>query len=76
MALWYMKHGAWASAKDDVKDSEAKVAHSCLKKAAGLFEFIREKTGLPIFIIFRLITEMLLQICFVALMIFPEMISI
>uniref|UniRef100_A0A914YPZ6 BRO1 domain-containing protein n=1 Tax=Panagrolaimus superbus TaxID=310955 RepID=A0A914YPZ6_9BILA len=46
MALWYMKHGAWVSAKDEVKDSEAKTAHCCLKKAAGLFEFIKEKTDL------------------------------
>ena len=41
-----MKHGAWNSAKDEVRDSEAKTIHTCLRKAAGLFEFIKNKSDI------------------------------
>uniref|UniRef100_A0A7E4V6Q0 BRO1 domain-containing protein n=1 Tax=Panagrellus redivivus TaxID=6233 RepID=A0A7E4V6Q0_PANRE len=43
MAIWYMKHAAWVSAKDEVRDSEAKTIHTCLRRAAGLFDFIKFK---------------------------------
>ncbi|KAE9553119.1 hypothetical protein FO519_003672 [Halicephalobus sp. NKZ332] len=46
MAIWYMKHAAWNSAKDEVRDSEAKTIHTCLRKAAGLFEYIKNKTDI------------------------------
>uniref|UniRef100_A0A914CXJ7 BRO1 domain-containing protein n=1 Tax=Acrobeloides nanus TaxID=290746 RepID=A0A914CXJ7_9BILA len=44
MAIWLMKHAAWISSKDEVRDNEAKAIHSCLRKAAGIFSYILEKT--------------------------------
>lgn len=37
-AIWLTKHSAMISAKDQVSMDEAKVAHKCLKKAAGIFQ--------------------------------------
>uniref|UniRef100_A0A0N4ZM32 BRO1 domain-containing protein n=1 Tax=Parastrongyloides trichosuri TaxID=131310 RepID=A0A0N4ZM32_PARTI len=42
MALFYSKHAAYLSAKDDVNEIEAKKVHTCLRKAAGLFLFCQE----------------------------------
>ncbi len=45
MALWYTKHAAWVAGKDDVREDEAKTVHACLRKAAGVFEFVKENAG-------------------------------
>lgn len=37
-AIWLMKHSAMISAKDQVSMDDAKIAHKCLKKAAGIFQ--------------------------------------
>lgn len=37
-AIWLTKHSAMISAKDQVSMDEAKTAHKCLKKAAGIFQ--------------------------------------
>nr|AEE63624.1 unknown [Dendroctonus ponderosae] len=42
VALWYMKRGAWISSKDEVRETEAKQIHSALRKAAGIFIFVKE----------------------------------
>uniref|UniRef100_A0A0N5CH64 BRO1 domain-containing protein n=1 Tax=Strongyloides papillosus TaxID=174720 RepID=A0A0N5CH64_STREA len=44
MALFYSKHAAYLSAKDDVNDVEAKKIHTCLRKAAGLFQFCQDNS--------------------------------
>lgn len=40
--LWLMKHAAHMSAKDEVKMEDAKVVHSCLRKAAGIFKAMQD----------------------------------
>ncbi|VDM49861.1 unnamed protein product [Toxocara canis] len=42
MALWLTKHAAWIAAKNEVLESEAKRVHTCLRRAAGMFEFVQE----------------------------------
>ncbi|MFH4979346.1 hypothetical protein AB6A40_006055 [Gnathostoma spinigerum] len=42
MAIWLTKHAAWVSAKDNVAESEAKIVHTCLRRAAGLFTFVSQ----------------------------------
>jgi hypothetical protein len=45
MALWYTKHAAWVAGKDEVREDEAKTVHGCLRKAAGIFAFVKENAG-------------------------------
>lgn len=45
MALWLTKHAAWTAAKDEVREGEAKRVHTCLRRAAGMFEFVLQNTG-------------------------------
>ncbi|KAM3717776.1 BRO1 domain-containing protein BROX [Dirofilaria immitis] len=53
MALWLSKHAAWIAAKDEVFEGDAKKAHTCLRRAAGILIFVRESadrvTGLTSF---------------------------
>ncbi|OZC12187.1 BRO1 domain-containing protein BROX-like family protein [Onchocerca flexuosa] len=53
MALWLSKHAAWIAAKDEVFEADAKEAHTCLRRAAGILIFVRENadrvTGLTSF---------------------------
>uniref|UniRef100_A0A915CLV4 BRO1 domain-containing protein n=1 Tax=Ditylenchus dipsaci TaxID=166011 RepID=A0A915CLV4_9BILA len=44
LALWYMKRAAWISAKDDVREPDAKQIHTALRRAAGIFEFVKLNT--------------------------------
>lgn len=37
-AIWLMKHSAMISSKEQVSMDDAKIAHKCLKKAAGIFQ--------------------------------------
>ena len=39
-ALWLSKHAAMVCAKDDPSLDDAKAAHTCLRKAAGVFRLI------------------------------------
>lgn len=41
MALWLSKHAAWIAAKDEVFEGDAKKAHTCLRRAAGILIFVR-----------------------------------
>ncbi|KAI6188322.1 BRO1 domain-containing protein [Aphelenchoides besseyi] len=48
MAIFYMKKAAFISAKDEVREVDAKQIHTALRKAAGIFVFVlknREKVG-------------------------------
>lgn len=45
MAIWLMKHAAFCAAKDEVRDSEAKECLTCLRRAAGMFGFIKDSIG-------------------------------
>ncbi|KAK0413817.1 hypothetical protein QR680_007007 [Steinernema hermaphroditum] len=45
MAIWYTKHAAWLAGKDEVREGDAKMCHTCLRKAAGIFAFVRENCG-------------------------------
>lgn len=45
MALWLSKHAAWIAAKDEVFEGDAKKAHTCLRRAAGILIFVRENAG-------------------------------
>ena len=46
VALWYTKHAAKiAGAKDEPSMDEAKETHTCLRKAAGIFKYIKENVG-------------------------------
>jgi len=46
VALWFTKHAAKiAGAKDEPSMDEAKEVHKCLRKAAGIFKFIKENVG-------------------------------
>uniref|UniRef100_A0A914ZKY9 BRO1 domain-containing protein n=1 Tax=Parascaris univalens TaxID=6257 RepID=A0A914ZKY9_PARUN len=44
MALWLTKHAAWTAAKDEVREGEAKRVHTCLRRAAGMFQFVLQNT--------------------------------
>ncbi|VDN90544.1 unnamed protein product [Brugia pahangi] len=44
MALWLSKHAAWIAAKDEVFEGDAKKAHTCLRRAAGILIYVRENT--------------------------------
>lgn len=46
MALWLSKHAAWIAAKDEVFEGDAKKAHTCLRRAAGIMIFVRENAGI------------------------------
>lgn len=39
-ALWLTKHAAMVCAKEDPSLDDAKTAHTCLRKAAGVFRFV------------------------------------
>lgn len=45
VALWFMKRAAWISSKDEVRETDAKQIHTSLRKAAGIFIFIKENIG-------------------------------
>ncbi|VDM96326.1 unnamed protein product [Thelazia callipaeda] len=45
MAFWLSKHAAWIAAKDEVLEGDAKKAHTCLRRAAGILIFVRENSG-------------------------------
>ncbi|TKR88436.1 hypothetical protein L596_012683 [Steinernema carpocapsae] len=45
MAIWYTKHAAWLAGKDEVFEGDAKMCHTCLRKAAGMFAYVRENSG-------------------------------
>ena len=46
VALWFTKHAAKiAGAKDEPSMDEAKEVHKCLRRAAGIFKFIKENVG-------------------------------
>lgn len=45
MAIWLTKHSAWVAGKDEVRDSEAKEVLVCLKRAAGMFLFVKEEAS-------------------------------
>ncbi|MFH4979347.1 hypothetical protein AB6A40_006056 [Gnathostoma spinigerum] len=40
MALWLTKHAAWVAAKNEVRENDAKLVHTCLRRAAGIFTFV------------------------------------
>ncbi|PAV61375.1 hypothetical protein WR25_04901 [Diploscapter pachys] len=44
MAIWLMKHAAWVAGKDEVFEREAKECLNCLKRAAGMFEYIKKES--------------------------------
>jgi hypothetical protein len=46
MAMWHMKHAARLAASDSVSEVNAKQSHSCLRKAAGLFEYVQKEKGI------------------------------
>ncbi|XP_046848261.1 BRO1 domain-containing protein BROX-like [Xenia sp. Carnegie-2017] len=41
-AMWCMKHASHIADKSDVSMDEAKEVHTCLKKAAGIFHYVKE----------------------------------
>jgi len=41
MALWLMKRAAWLSGHDDVREADAKYIHTSLRKAAGIFLYVK-----------------------------------
>lgn len=41
MAMWLSKHAAWVAGKDEVRENEAKEVLNCLRKAAGMFDFVK-----------------------------------
>ena len=41
-AMWCMKHASYLADKSDIAMEEAKEVHSCLKKAAGIFHYVKE----------------------------------
>lgn len=45
MALWLTKHAASISARDEVSETESKRIYSCLRRAAGMFIFVRSNIG-------------------------------
>ena len=46
VALWFTKHAAKiAGAKDEPSMDEAKEVHKCLRRAAGIFKYIKENVG-------------------------------
>lgn len=40
--FWFMKHAAMLAAKPEISMEDAKVAHTSLKKAAGMIKFVQE----------------------------------
>lgn len=40
--LWLMKHAAHLSAKDEIKMEDAKLVHSSLRRAGGVFKAMQE----------------------------------
>uniref|UniRef100_A0A914WKG6 BRO1 domain-containing protein n=1 Tax=Plectus sambesii TaxID=2011161 RepID=A0A914WKG6_9BILA len=45
MALWYTKHAARVAGRDEVSEAQAKEVHTSLRKAAGLFQFVKENAS-------------------------------
>lgn len=46
MAIWLSKHAAWIAAKDEIFEGDAKKAHTCLRRAAGILIFVQENAGI------------------------------
>lgn len=46
VALWYTKHASTIAGKDDISMEEAKDIHKCLKKAAGIFQQVKNEKGM------------------------------
>ena len=40
-AFWFMKHAVAIAVREKVEMEDAKEVHSCLRKAAGLLQFIQ-----------------------------------
>ncbi|XGW04106.1 hypothetical protein V3C99_015337 [Haemonchus contortus] len=45
MAMWLSKHAAWVAGKDEVREYEAKECLTCLRRAAGMFSYVKEQLG-------------------------------
>ncbi|CAG0883613.1 unnamed protein product [Darwinula stevensoni] len=43
VAIWLMKHAARVAAKEDISMDEAKVVHSCMRKAASIWRMSADK---------------------------------
>ncbi|CAB3983508.1 Hypothetical predicted protein [Paramuricea clavata] len=41
-AMWCMKHASYIADKSDITMEEAKEVHTCLKKAGGIFHYVKE----------------------------------
>ena len=45
MAFWLTKHAARIAGNDEVSEDQALQVHRCLRKAAGLFAFVKSQKG-------------------------------
>ncbi|XP_014669776.1 PREDICTED: BRO1 domain-containing protein BROX-like [Priapulus caudatus] len=45
IGLWYTKHAAVVAGKDGISMDEAKDVHKCLRKAAGVFQLVKDEKG-------------------------------
>ncbi|CAI4223654.1 unnamed protein product [Auanema sp. JU1783] len=40
MAVWLTKHAAWLAGKDEVNEKDAKLVHTCFKRASSMYGYV------------------------------------